>query len=76
MLIFESSVIMLTVMIMIYLKGRATAMRLVPVPSFVIYIITTAYMVFKVTWYAYGLVRYHQEKTVSEGVRRLIWFSQ
>ena len=50
---------MLGIMIMVYLKGKATSMSLKPVPNFIIYIITSGYMVFKVTRYGYVLLRYH-----------------
>jgi hypothetical protein len=50
---------MLGIMIMVYLKGKAISMKIKPVPNFIIYIITSSYMVFKVTWYGYVLLRYH-----------------
>jgi hypothetical protein len=50
---------MLGIMILVYLKGKATSMKIKPVPNFIIYIITSSYMVFKVTWYGYVLLRYH-----------------
>jgi len=64
-LIFEWSLVLLIIMILLYLKGRATLLQIEPVPSYVTYIITSAYLVFKLTWYGYLLMRFHSEKNVT-----------
>jgi hypothetical protein len=63
-LIFEVSILMLAVTIMLYLQGKSTSLKIEPVPSFIIFVLTSAYIFFKLVWYIYVLLRFHQEKTV------------